>query len=66
MALNHWKNENLLKKDGNATMRLQAKSNNFVIVDEYINHPKIQEQIAQSSFVKLDYDPKYVHIKFGW
>ena len=50
MALNHWKNENLLKKDGNATMRLQAKSNNFVIVDEYINHPKTQEQIAQSSF----------------
>ena len=46
-------------------MRLQAKSNNFVNVDEYINHPKTQEQIAQSSFVKLDYDPKYVHIKFG-
>ena len=50
MALNHWEKENLLKKDGNATMRLEGKSNNFVIVDEYINHPKAQEQITQSFF----------------
>lgn len=44
-------------------MRLQIKSNNFAIVDKYIKKPRVQEQIAQSSFVKFNYDSTHVHIE---
>ena len=44
-------------------MRLQDKGNIFVIVDKDTDHLKAQQQIACSSFTKLDIDPTYTHIQ---
>ena len=44
-------------------MRLQDKGNRFVIVDKDTDCLKAQQQIACSSFTKLDHDLTYTHIQ---
>ena len=44
-------------------MRLQDNGNRFVIVEKDTDRLKAQQQIARSTFNKLDYDPTYTHIQ---
>ena len=44
-------------------MRIQDKGNRFVIVDKETDKQKAEEQIARSSFRKLDHDPTNEHIQ---
>ena len=53
----------LFNKESKLVMRLQDKSNRFVVVDKETDKIKAQQQIAVSSFQQLDYDPTKEHIK---
>ena len=44
-------------------MSLQDKGNRFIIVDKDTDTRKAEEQIARSSFDKIDYDPTSSHVE---
>ena len=61
--LRSWRKDNLFNTDSNLIMRLQDKGNRFIFVDKAIDIEKAEEQIARSSFEKIDHDPTSSHIK---
>ena len=62
LALNTWIKEVLFHPDSDLVMRLQDKSNRFVIVDKQTDKLKAEQQISKSNFIRLDYDPTEEHI----
>ena len=62
-SLRQWRKNELFNQDGELLMRLQDKGNRFVIVDKETDKRKAEEQIARSSFQKLDHDPTSEHIQ---
>ena len=62
-SLKQWRRDELFNESSNLVMRLQDKGNRFVIVDKYTDVIKANEQIAKSSFARLEIDPTQNHIE---
>ena len=63
LELQNWRKNHLFNKDSNLVMRLQDKGNRFIIVDKDTDTQKAEEQIARSSFDKIDHDPTSSHVE---
>lgn len=61
-ALKWWQNNILFDKDSEICIRMQDKGTRFVVVDKKEDISKAENQIARSSFDKIDHDLTKKHI----